>query len=74
MRVFKDLDLVEHLASGIPRILRSYGKEFLDVKPNQSQFTPSKISDYQAMMDHINLLNISSSHALGIISSDESNM
>lgn len=27
MRVFRDLDLVEHLGSGIPRILRSYGKE-----------------------------------------------
>ena len=27
MRVFKDLDLVEHLGSGVPRILRSYGKE-----------------------------------------------
>ena len=27
MRIFKDLDLVEQLGSGIPRILRSYGKE-----------------------------------------------
>ena len=27
MRVFRDLDLVEHLGSGVPRILRSYGKE-----------------------------------------------
>ena len=27
MRVFRDLDLVEHLGSGIPRILRGYGKE-----------------------------------------------
>lgn len=26
MRVFRDLDLVEHLGSGVPRILRSYGK------------------------------------------------
>ena len=27
MRVFRDVDLVEHLGSGVPRILRSYGKE-----------------------------------------------
>ena len=27
MRVFKDLDLVEHLGSGVPRILKSYPKE-----------------------------------------------
>ena len=27
MRIFRDLDLVEHLGSGVPRILRSYGKE-----------------------------------------------
>ena len=27
MRVFRDLDLVEHLGSGVPRILRTYGKE-----------------------------------------------
>ena len=26
MRVFRDLDLVEHLGSGVPRILRSYGR------------------------------------------------
>ena len=27
MRVFRDLDLVEHLGSGVPRILKNYGKE-----------------------------------------------
>lgn len=27
MRIFRDLDLVEHLGSGIPRILKSYGKD-----------------------------------------------
>lgn len=27
MRVYKDLDLVEHLRSGVPRILESYPKE-----------------------------------------------
>lgn len=29
MRIFKDLDLVEHLGSGVPRILESYGKNVL---------------------------------------------
>ena len=27
MRIFRDLDLVEYLGSGIPRILTSYGRE-----------------------------------------------
>lgn len=27
MRIFRDLDLVEHLGSGVPRILKSYGRE-----------------------------------------------
>ena len=27
MRIFKDLDLVEHLGSGIPRILRDYPRD-----------------------------------------------
>lgn len=27
MRVLRDLDLVEHLGSGVPRILRAYGKK-----------------------------------------------
>ena len=27
MRVFKDLHLVEHLGSGVPRILTAYGRE-----------------------------------------------
>jgi predicted HTH transcriptional regulator len=27
MRIFRDLDLVEYLGSGVPRILKSYGKE-----------------------------------------------
>ena len=27
MRIFRDLDLVENLGSGVPRILKSYGKE-----------------------------------------------
>lgn len=48
MRIFKDLDLVEHLGSGVPRILRSYGKEcfqFHDnflriVLPSIEQVTP----------------------------------
>ena len=28
MRIFKDLDMVEQLGSGVPRILESYGREF----------------------------------------------
>jgi ATP-dependent DNA helicase RecG len=34
MRIYKDLDLVEHLGSGIPRILESYGKECFHFSEN----------------------------------------
>ena len=34
MCVFKDLDLVEHLGSGVPRILRNYGKECIELIDN----------------------------------------
>ncbi len=34
MRVFKDLDLVEQLGSGIPRILETYGRESFIFTPN----------------------------------------
>ena len=32
MRVFRDLEIVEHLGSGIPRILKSYGREAFEVR------------------------------------------
>ena len=34
MRIFKDLDLVEHLGSGIPRILQAYPKESFQFSEN----------------------------------------
>ena len=34
MRVFKDLDLVEQLGSGIPRILESYDKDCFKFSEN----------------------------------------
>ena len=34
MRIYKDLDLVEQLGSGIPRILESYGKECFHFSDN----------------------------------------
>lgn len=48
MRIFKDLELVEHLGSGIPRILKAYSKDcfqfsenFLRVTlPSSEQVTP----------------------------------
>ena len=39
MRIFKDLDLVEHLGSGVPRILRSYGKECFKFTENFLRMT-----------------------------------
>ena len=39
MRVFKDLDLVEHLGSGVPRILTSYGRECFKFTENFLRMT-----------------------------------
>ena len=39
MRVFCDLDLVEHLGSGVPRILRSYGRECFKFTDNFLRMT-----------------------------------
>jgi predicted HTH transcriptional regulator len=39
MRVFRDLELVEHLGSGVPRILRSYGKECFKFTENFLRMT-----------------------------------
>lgn len=34
MRIFRDLEIVEHLGSGIPRILEAYGKEAFQISRN----------------------------------------
>ncbi len=39
MRVFRDLELVEHLGSGVPRILKSYGKECFKFTENFLRMT-----------------------------------
>src|SRR5690606_38960785 len=51
--------------------LSGCGSSFLDVRPNQGQRIPKSIADYNAMMDNTSLLNTFSSHALGMIGSDE---
>jgi len=39
MRVFRDLELVEHLGSGVPRILKSYGRECFKFTENFLRMT-----------------------------------
>ena len=39
MRIFKDLDLVENLGSGVPRILESYGKDCFTFSDNFLRMT-----------------------------------
>ncbi len=46
MRVFKDLELVEQLGSGIPRILQYYGKECFVFSENFTRITFPVDSDY----------------------------
>jgi len=52
MRVFKDLELVEQLGSGIPRILESYGKECFHFSDNFLRMVfPSAESVYKNEKD-----------------------
>lgn len=52
MRVFKDLDMVEHLGSGISRILESYDKEAFKFSDNFLRMTfPKAIVDYSGVKD-----------------------
>ena len=34
MRVFRDLEIVEQLGSGVPRILEKYGRDAFEIRPN----------------------------------------
>ncbi|MEW6711145.1 MAG: RNA-binding domain-containing protein [Candidatus Riflebacteria bacterium] len=34
MRVFRDLEIVEQLGSGVPRIVEKYGRKVFEIKPN----------------------------------------
>lgn len=43
--------------------------EFLDIKPNKNDVTPSKLSDYQGMLDNDNLMN-TGTPSLGILGAD----
>lgn len=46
MRIFKDLELVEQLGSGIPRILQYYGKEYFEFSENFTRITFPIDPDY----------------------------
>jgi ATP-dependent DNA helicase RecG len=39
MRVFRDLEIVEHLGSGVPRILKAYGKEAFEIRDSYIRIT-----------------------------------
>jgi predicted HTH transcriptional regulator len=46
MRIYKDVDLVEQLGSGVPRILETYGKECFKFSDNFLRMTfPSELTD-----------------------------
>ena len=58
MRVFRDLDLVEHLGSGVPRILRSYGKECFKFTENFLRMTfPASEQVTEQVKDLIKILS-----------------
>ena len=39
MRVFRDLEIVEHLGSGVPRILKAYGREAFEIRDSYIRIT-----------------------------------
>jgi predicted HTH transcriptional regulator len=39
MRVFRGLEIVEHLGSGVPRILKAYGKEAFEIRDSYVRIT-----------------------------------
>ena len=39
MRVFRDLEIVEHLGSGVPRILKAYGKDAFEIRESFIRIT-----------------------------------
>ncbi|GAA4778456.1 hypothetical protein GCM10023231_01280 [Olivibacter ginsenosidimutans] len=49
----------------------SCGKSYLDVKRNQSEVVPHNISDYQALLDKYDLMNLKSCYNLSIVAADE---
>ena len=58
MRVFRDLDLVEHLGSGIPRILRSYGKECFKFTENFLRMTFPALEKVTPQVTHLQTIII----------------
>lgn len=50
MRIYRDLDLVEHLGSGIPRILQTYSREQFKFMDNFLQVVLPIDEDLQALM------------------------
>jgi len=58
MRIFKDLDLVEQLGSGIPRILQYYKRDYFHfsdnflrvILPSSEQFTPQDTPQVEALL------------------------
>jgi predicted HTH transcriptional regulator len=46
MRIFRDIELVEYLGSGMPRILKSYGRENFIIKENYIRMVLPKDKDF----------------------------
>ena len=59
MRIFKDMELVEQLGSGIPRVLQTYGREcfkFSDNYVRQSTLFV-RITGYTDLMFQLRITN-----------------
>jgi len=52
-------------------ITASCGKKYLDLKPSANQVVPTKVEDFQAMLDNTAAMNESSAVNIGMIGGDE---
>ena len=55
MRIFRDMDLVEQLGSGIPRILRTYGKECFYFSENYIRMSFPAAIERMATGEHVSI-------------------
>src|SRR6266404_4615531 len=65
----KNINIVFHFSLLFPLFFISCKKDWLDAKPNKSLVVPSKIEDYQALIDNYDLFNVDQPE-LGELASD----
>jgi len=75
MRVFRDLEIVEHLGSGVPRILQSYGREAFEIRESYIRIIFYFAKQHSAQTDTQNRTQLAPSrHQVGTKSTPSPNI